>query len=353
MKIGYCVQHPSSPYASTFRALLANKLDSGKYDQARIAVAYMTVSGLRALLSSFSSHELRNSQWLIGLDDMVTQPGALEVLLRLEGSEVRAIGYEDHGLRFHPKVYIFERLDKSSNRLAIIGSANLTASGLVGNGEAATVLETERAVDSTYFSNLWDELWQQGKQLDYNGFQRYKSRYEKNLIKRRSELEKLQRSSGRKGTILESDFAEVDPSVATRCWIECGCVTAQGRELELKAEQGLFFGLSPTGEEPKYFQFKVSSGETLELRMKFQKNHMWRLQMNNQVPEVAIGLRPLQEDGSLGRSPFAAVFERPAEQNLFDLRFVRLDSKMYKRILADSTKKGTIGKTSARRYGWS
>jgi hypothetical protein len=87
--------------------------------------------------------------------------------------------------------------------------------------------------------------------------------------------------------------------------------------------------------------------------MKFQKNHMWRLQMNNQVPEVAIGLRPLQEDGSLGRSPFAAVFERPAEQNLFDLRFVRLDSKMYKRILADSTKKGTIGKTSARRYGWS
>jgi HKD family nuclease len=351
MEITYCIQHPISHHTETLDALIKDKLKSEKYNKTQIAVAYMTVSGLRTLLSSFSSHKLCNSQWLIGLDDMVTQPSALEVLLRLEQSEVRVIGYNDRGFRFHPKVYIFGINNKPSSRLAIIGSANLTSAGLAGNGEASTVLESNKNADSSYFNGLWDELWQHGRLLNETELQRYKKRYEEFSKKRKLPSKESKPLSCR--PILESDNAEIDPSVATRCWIECGCVTAQGRELEFKAEQGLFFGLSPLGEPPKHFQFRVSSGDILELRMKFQKNHMWRLQLNNQVPEVSAGLRPENEDGSLGRSPYVAVFDRTEQTNLFNLRFVKLNSKTFNKILSESQKKGTIGKTSARQYGWS
>lgn len=353
MKINYCIQHPISHHTKTLGALIDYKLKSEKYDQAQIAVAYMTVSGLRTLLSSFTSHKLCNSQWLIGLDDMVTQPSALEVLLRLDESEVRVIGYNDRGLRFHPKVYIFGKQRKPSNRLAIIGSANLTKAGLAGNGEASTVLESDKSADSISFNELWADLWKQGRPLDKTELQRYKKRYEEFSKKRKLLFKESKRASNSRSTILESDHAEIDPSVARRCWIECGCVTALGRELEFKAEQGLFFGLSPQGEPPKYFQFRVSSGETIDLRMKFQKNRMWRLQLNTQVPEVLSGLRPKNSDGSLGRSPYVAIFERTQEENLYTLRFVRIDSKIFKTILAESLKKGTVGKTSARQYGWS
>ena len=97
-----------------------------------------------------------------------------------------------------------------------------------------------------------------------------------------------------------------------------------GRELEFKAEQGLFFGLNPHGEAPKYFSYIVSDGSMIQMRMKYQGNHMWRLQMTRDVPEVADGLRPVRPDGKLGRLPWVAVFNRGKRNDTYTLNFVRV-----------------------------
>jgi hypothetical protein len=84
--------------------------------------------------------------------------------------------------------------------------------------------------------------------------------------------------------------------------------------------------------------------------MKYQGNHMWRLQMNNEVPEVKVGLRPKLGGGKLGRSHFAAIFQKAA--NKFQLKFVRLNSRLFGTLVRKTKECGTLGQTSARTYGW-
>lgn len=351
MKTNFVVQTPRSPVADTLGNLLAERLITSQYDEIHVSVAYMTVSGVRALLAAFSSQALRKSKWLIGLDDFVTQPGALDVVLKLPGSDVRIISYANIGRRFHPKVYIFGKQSSFKNGLTVIGSANLTAQGLAGNGEANAILDCETTADTKKVLRMWDELWRQGHKPKKNELVTYRTMYEK-AQKARPRLPAASRTPAKGMVILASDDALLDPAVAQQCWIECGYVTAMGRELELKAEQGIFFGLSPSGEAAKEMTFLVSSGNSVKLRMKYQGNHMWRLQLTKMVPEVEAGLRPLNPDGSLARSPYVAVFDRTDEINIYKLRFIRLNSIEFKRIAARSKKTGTYGRTTARQYGW-
>ncbi len=86
--------------------------------------------------------------------------------------------------------------------------------------------------------------------------------------------------------------------------------------------------------------------------MKYQGNHMWRLQMNNTVPEVQKGLRPRLANGRLGRSKLVAIFKRTHEDKTFDIRFIKINSLKFKKIIKSSLKFGTQGQTSARKYGW-
>lgn len=351
MKTKFIVQTPMSPVSGTIGYLLAERLKLSKYDEIFVSVAYMTVSGIRSLLAAFPSHALRRSKWLVGLDDYITQPGALDVVLKLPNSEVRVVSYSSKGRRFHPKVYLFGKQKSFKNSMSVVGSANLTAQGLAGNGEASTVLDCETNSDSTQVKNMWDELWKQGHKPTSKELAAYRSKYEV-AQKSRPKTPTVTRALAKGMVILASDDAQLDPEVAERCWIECGHVTALGRELELKAEQGIFFGLNPTGEEPKYFTFIVSTGEKVQLRMKFQANHMWRLQLTNDVPEVAAGLRPLNPDGSLARSPYVAVITRTTNHDIFNLSFIHLNSAAFKRIVKRSKNVGTYGKTTARQYGW-
>ena len=77
---------------------------------------------------------------------------------------------------------------------------------------------------------------------------------------------------------------------------------------------------------------------------------MWRLQMNNAVPEVKTGLRPLKKDGKLGRSPYVAAFERAP--GIITLRFIQLGGKKFAALRERTLKSGTLGKTTAREYSW-
>lgn len=347
MKVKFIVQKPIRSADSSILGLFQRLLGDGKYDQVRVAVAYMTVSGLRHLLQAFAGNAINKSQWVIGLDDLITHPSALETLLQLENAEVKVVNYESLGFRFHHKVYIFDKTESSFSTTNILGSVNLTAQALLSNGESVASSEAETETDIESINGMWDELWTEGSILDDANLALYTKKYrspsnKKNIISKNITKHK----------ILNSDDAEVDPSVAQCCWIECGNVTAMGRELEFKAELGLFFGLNPLGQDPIYLNFILTSGEIVKLKMKFQENYMWRLQLNNSIPEVRTGLRPKLTDGSLGRSLYVATFERTSMQHFYKLNFVKLDTNKFKRIRTKSISLGTAGKTSAREYGW-
>lgn len=357
MKAAIKVQKPGAGEAATIWSLVKSHFETREYDVIRVAVAYATVSGVRLLLDIVNQRAIRKSYWLIGLDDIISQPGAIDLLMKMQNSEVRIASYEDLGLRFHPKVFSFEADDKKKSSFSIIGSANLTANALLENAEIAVSLVSQSSSDKSNLRRSWNELWSQGHVPSAEEIDEYRARYEEAQLQRKKSrrgTKQKERQTKRRRTrlILQSDRAEIDPSFASVCWIECGSNTAMGRELEFKAEQGLFFGLDPAGEEPKFFRFHVSDKTKVDLRMKYQGNHMWRLQLNRGVPEVNRGLRPKLKGGKLGRSPYVAVIERVTINDEYSLRFIRLSGTEFKNLESRTRKLGTFGQTSARKYGW-
>lgn len=244
----------------------------------------------------------------------------------------------------------------SDKGVMMVGSANLTRCALEGNAESVVFLHAESPADVQELIARWNDIWSLGRSITADELRLYASRYIKNKAIRkklvRAPRAKKPSKPRKVKQVLVSDKAELDPSLANTCWIECGYITAMGREIELKAEQGLFFGLNPRGEKPRRFDFRLSNGKITQLRLKFQGNAMWRLQLTTEVPEVARGLRPRMADGKLGRSPWAAIVERSKKKGQFTLRFVKLRSREYRDLKRRSQAVGTVGRTSAREYGW-
>ena len=354
MKTSFLIQSPNGARQDSLQAAVASCIDHGKFDSARVAVAYATVSGARSLLAAFDNYGLQESQWLLGLDDSFTQPGAIKLLRSLQHSTVRIASFEKSGRRFHPKFYAFARTERPRALSTMIGSANLTASAFHGNGEAAVLLDCTNRQDRDAVNTAWDLLWAQGREPTDEYLRAYARLYKKRrrLHRKLDEITNPEPAPDAALPVLASDEAEIDPSVARTCWIECGNVTAMGRELEFKAEQGLFFGLDPRGGEPKSITFQTSDGSNVALRMKYQGNHMWRLQMNNDVPEVRAELRPRRKGGKLGCSPYVAVFTRVPRKRAIRLHFLHLDSKEFAALRQRTIRSGTLGQTPTREYGW-
>ncbi|MFG0305764.1 MAG: phospholipase D-like domain-containing protein [Phycisphaerales bacterium JB040] len=349
-----CLIQKDSALAESVKALIQTYSKSIRPARIDVAMAYVTVAGVREALS-FLPDTPEQSRWVFGLDDGVTQPGAIDLCTSWAHASVRVAALADTNRRFHPKV-LYLHTQTPAEAFMMIGSANLTKRALCGNAESVVVLRAENAEDRRELDRLWNEAWGLGHAATDRELEDYRAEYEAASRSRR----RLRRRRGntpaptsrRTTVVLESDAAEIDPSQADTCWIECGNVTAMGRELEFKAEQGLFFGLDPHGEPPRTLQFIVSDGTQIDLRLKYQENHMWRLQLTREVPEVLRGLRPRNADGSLGRSPWVAVFERTDIRTTFIIRFVRLNSREHLRLRRLSHEHGTCGSTTAREYGW-
>jgi len=354
MQYTWIVQTDADPTRSV-RSLLSSHIQDEAYSHVFAAMAYVTVAGIRSVLGLLKTPPLV-AHWLIGLDDAVTQPGAIDLCKTLSGSHVRIASFEHEYRRFHPKILYLCKSDVPE-AFMMLGSANLTKAALCGNAESVIILRTDTPADKAELDQLWRTAWKLGRALSADELESYREKYKKSKKYQRQAMKARKRAPGNARSrtvrlVLDDDNAEIDPATATTCWIECGNVTAMGRELEFKAEQGLFFGLNPHGEAPKHLKYVVSDGQEVQLRMKYQDNHMWRLQMTRDVPEVARGLRPVEQNGKLGRSPWVAVFTRNAEPDTYVLTFVRLDSKAHRALRQRSLEKGSHGTTTAREYGW-
>lgn len=120
---------------NTVGNILATSFETGdKFDTFIAFVAFASISGVRKIVSSINKNKdnFRNITFYIGIDENGTSKEALQCLI--ENEIETYIFYTTSAMIFHPKVYLFE--GKYWARL-IIGSTNLTNSGLFINVEAA------------------------------------------------------------------------------------------------------------------------------------------------------------------------------------------------------------------------
>lgn len=345
-------------YGKTLVAdLLKETFEGSGYDTLGIAVAYATVPGVRKMLDSILDGKLPSkSYWLFGLDDWITHPDAIELATQLTGATVKVAKGGGKGGKFHPKLYWFAGKGKRSS--LVLGSANLTRNGLGENVEAVAALVASGKSESATLDAIWANAWKLGKSATPKVLADYRTKFawarearKKAGLLSRQEL--TGSKAGRPGktgkqVVLENDAASVDPSLANTCWIEVGKITGFGADqLEIKAEQALFFDLPSKGGSDRLVRLRLDSGAKVTCRVHyFGRNHMWRFLLSQKIPEVAgKGLRP---DGK--RSQYAAVFQRNGSS--YSLRFVKLGTAEFKKLRNETEQAGTLGHTTAREYGW-
>ena len=126
-------------------------------DEALLAVAYVRRAGVGMIEREVRALRKRGGalRLLTTFDFGLTEPAALEALMD-EGAEVRIAQFSDRA--YHPKIYLGR--GRAGPR-ALIGSANLTAAGLVRNVEGGLDASGREAV--SVHRDAWDEietLWQ-------------------------------------------------------------------------------------------------------------------------------------------------------------------------------------------------
>ena len=121
-------------------------------DEALLAVAYVRCAGVGMIEREVRSLRKRGGalRLLTTFDFGLTEPAALEALMD-EGAEVRIAQFSDRA--YHPKIYLGRG---GSGPRALIGSANLTAAGLVRNVEGGVDASGREA--AALHRDAWDEI---------------------------------------------------------------------------------------------------------------------------------------------------------------------------------------------------
>jgi len=133
----------NQPLAHRFGTALASDIESEKWNRIEIAVAWVRRSGTQQLEQSFKKFLGRGgiAQVTVGVDIENTSAEGLKDLLALQAHgniETHVHHNEATNTTFHPKVYL---LRNDANARLIVGSNNLTRSGLYVNTEAGLQLD--------------------------------------------------------------------------------------------------------------------------------------------------------------------------------------------------------------------
>lgn len=145
-----------------------------------VACAYASAAGVSLLLESFGrlpGWPNVRKRWLIGMDYGRTEPSAFEMLASQGHSEVRvpdgrfvcrARRFQPRSV-FHPKVWLVRSEGRGGPMAIVLGSANLSASGLTEGTEVGWLARRAGAVQpadsrflrqhrraEAWFGGLWD-----------------------------------------------------------------------------------------------------------------------------------------------------------------------------------------------------
>ncbi len=155
MKIQFIAQgipeSKSVPVGDTINSALTQTA----YNSFAAFVAFVSVDGINQLKDSFTKFVNNGGciRLYIGVDLHGTSKDALQLLLSLEGIQCYVV-YSTNRIVYHPKIYSFE--GKNTNML-IVGSSNMTLSGLYQNMEASICISCENnEEDRSVISDIYD-----------------------------------------------------------------------------------------------------------------------------------------------------------------------------------------------------
>ena len=97
-----CLVQKNYDSGESVKSLLADYIGEHHYSHFYAAMAYVTIAGIRDVLDLLKIPP-DQTRWVIGLDDAITQPGAIELCISLPQSRVRVASFEHEHRRFHPK----------------------------------------------------------------------------------------------------------------------------------------------------------------------------------------------------------------------------------------------------------
>ena len=174
-----------------------------------IAVAFFTESSVVESLIANGCHGR-----LVFRLGFPTNPAALQKLMELSNVEVRYFT----GHSFHPKIYIF------GEKVALVGSANLTGAALLSNQEVVVSVDSNDP-RLTELATLFSGYWSEAKVLDQATLIEYRSIFQQSdvhqnaieklgakVLERFGEFQPSNIARGKPKVSEESIFLEHDPS---------------------------------------------------------------------------------------------------------------------------------------------
>jgi HKD family nuclease len=326
---------------------------STEFDRLNVAVAYATIDGIRTLEEALGGIP-EKSQWLIGLDDAITQPGAIDLIKTFAGSEVKVISLTREKRRFHPKMYRLWSSANSSRSLLIIGSGNLTRHGLKLNGEAGVLLQADNLADANGHQAPWPSIWAAGKTPTEQLMAEYTEKYKA--------ARKARKKVAQAGAAPPDETQEVDLAVAKTLWLDIGSANSNGTDIDLPRSLTSYFGIIDGQTAHPDVQLiapdKTLSSATLKfygkkgLGGKKGGNKMWRLQLRTNT------VSSLAPPGTFkkGRSDYALCLVGLPNTDTYQVKVVKIGTAEYEKLQKRSEGTGTLGRTdksaSGRNYGF-
>lgn len=156
MKIQFIAQGIPESVGTPAGDVINNALFAADYDSFAAFVAFVSVDGINQLKEGFNRFIEDGGQirLYVGVDLHGTSKEALELLLSLDNIQTYIV-YSSNRIVYHPKIYSFEGDNKN---MVMVGSSNLTMSGLYQNIEASLCItsEDEDEQDKSLISDIYD-----------------------------------------------------------------------------------------------------------------------------------------------------------------------------------------------------
>jgi hypothetical protein len=336
----------------TFARLLAQILPGSNFDQLDVAVAYATRAGIRALEHAVG-HWPARTRWIVGLDDAITQPEAIDDLIRLAPGHVWLAELGAEGRRFHPKVYCFSSSRDEAACALLLGSANMTHHGLNLNAEAGIILLAETPAEARQLKHMWQSMRQLACDPADFDLEAYRARHARARTERRR-LADQGVLAAQPEAEEPTDLFDGNPANATVAWTEGASPSAGGRDLEFPRDMMPFFKLrrSPTTQQfrmaPNRAPFALTFTERTD-------NQMWRLLFSPDAIRAAIGRENLRPTEGGNRSDLAIVFRRGSGGAHYDVDFAVIGSAEHRRLIQHTRAAGVLGRTrdpGGRNFGY-
>lgn len=325
------------------------------FDRLDVAVAYATRAGLEALRVAIGDWPVA-TRWVVGLDDAITQPEAIDELTELPGGTLRLASLAPEGRRFHPKLYCLWSSTNPAVCLAVIGSANMTLHGLNRNGEVGAILVAENVAEAEMLKASWGQMNALGRDLndwDLNEYREAHTRARR-ARKRMAKIGAVPADPEGEEEMGDIPVFDGDPARASVAWTEGASPSAGGRDLEFPRPMMPFFHLTHS---PSTKRFRMKNGQIFPLTFTMRTdNQMWRLLFSRDAIFAGIGrqsLRPVLYDSN--RSDLAIVFSRAVGDADYDIDLIVIDSPAHAALLARSQAVGILERTrnpGGRHYGY-